>query len=114
MRGMAALGVAACLPLHGALAAGAIAGEVERQARNPVAIGLFLEFVVATLGISYWASRQTRTSKDFYTAGGEITGLQNGTAIAGDFMSASKRFWGSRSPPCPGSIPMRRPRSSLP
>ena len=72
-----------------ALAAGSIDGEIERQPLNPVAIILFLVFVAITLGISYWASRRTQTSKDFYTAGGDITGLQNGTAIAGDFMSAA-------------------------
>jgi cation/acetate symporter len=72
-----------------ALSAGDISGEVERQPLNPVAIILFLVFVAATLSISYWASRRTRSSKDFYTAGGDITGLQNGTAIAGDFMSAA-------------------------
>ena len=72
-----------------AQAAGDLSGEVQRQPLNPVAIGMFLAFVVATLGISYWAAKRTRSSKDFYTAGGEITGLQNGTAIAGDFMSAA-------------------------
>lgn len=56
---------------------------------DPVAISMFLVFVVATLYISYWASRRTRSSSDFYTAGGQITGLQNGTAIADDFMSAA-------------------------
>jgi cation/acetate symporter len=72
-----------------AWSAGAIEGEIERQPLNPVAIIMFLVFVAITLGISYWASRRTQTSKDFYTAGGEISGLQNGTAIAGDFMSAA-------------------------
>ena len=72
-----------------ASAAGDISGEVERQPLNPVAIGMFLAFVASTLLISYWAARRTRSSKDFYTAGGQITGLQNGTAIAGDFMSAA-------------------------
>lgn len=72
-----------------ALAAGAIEGEVEKQPLNPVAIAMFLLFVAITLGISYWASKRTQSSKDFYTAGGQITGLQNGTAIAGDFMSAA-------------------------
>jgi cation/acetate symporter len=71
------------------LAAGSIEGEVERQALNSTAIGMFLVFVVVTLVISYWASRRTNSSKDFYTAGGGISGLQNGTAIAGDFMSAA-------------------------
>jgi cation/acetate symporter len=77
------------LPVNQVLAVGAIEGEVERQALNPTAIGMFLLFVAATLGISYWASKRTQSSKDFYTAGGQITGLQNGTAIAGDFMSAA-------------------------
>jgi cation/acetate symporter len=79
----------AVLPPAQALAAGAIDGQVERQPLNPTAITLFLLFVASTLGVSYWASRRTRDSKDFYTAGGQITGLQNGTAIAGDFMSAA-------------------------
>ncbi len=77
------------MPLRQALAAGGIDGEVQRQPLNPTAILMFLLFVAATLGISYWASRRTRSSRDFYTAGGTITGLQNGTAIAGDFMSAA-------------------------
>ena len=70
-------------------AAGSIDGIVERQPLNSTAIAMFLLFVAVTLGISYWASRRTRSSSDFYTAGGSISGLQNGTAIAGDFMSAA-------------------------
>ena len=42
-----------------------------------------------TLGITYWAAQHTRTTKDFYAAGGGITGFQNGLAIAGDYMSAA-------------------------
>lgn len=56
---------------------------------NPTAIGMFLLFVLATLAITRWAARQTRTTKDFYSAGGGITGFQNGLAIAGDYMSAA-------------------------
>ncbi len=56
---------------------------------NVSAIIMFLLFVVATLGITYWAARRTKTAKDFYTAGGGITGFQNGLAIAGDYMSAA-------------------------
>ncbi|MEM8496815.1 MAG: cation/acetate symporter ActP [Pseudomonadota bacterium] len=70
-------------------AAGAIEGEVQRQALNISAIVIFLAFVAATLGISYWAARNTRNSSEFYNAGGNISGLKNGTAIAGDFMSAA-------------------------
>lgn len=56
---------------------------------NIPAVVMFLIFVGATLGITYWASKRTKTAKDFYTAGGGITGTQNGLAIAGDYMSAA-------------------------
>ncbi|MBP0594974.1 cation acetate symporter [Paraburkholderia sp. LEh10] len=61
----------------------------DHVALNPVAIGMFLLFVLVTLGITRWASRRTRTTKDFYSAGGGISGFQNGLAIAGDYMSAA-------------------------
>ena len=70
-------------------AADAIQGEVTRQSVNVTAIAMFLAFVSATLGITYWAAKRTRSTKDFYAAGGSITGLQNGLAIAGDYMSAA-------------------------
>ena len=53
------------------------------------AVGIFAVFVLLTLGITYWAAKRTRTAKDFYAAGGGITGFQNGLAIAGDYMSAA-------------------------
>lgn len=56
---------------------------------NVSAIIMFVLFVFATLGITYWAAKRTKTAKDFYTAGGGITGFQNGLAIAGDYMSAA-------------------------
>ncbi|MEA3433272.1 MAG: cation acetate symporter, partial [Campylobacterota bacterium] len=70
-------------------AAGTIEGEIERQPLNVAAIVMFLLFVGGTLGITYWAAQRTKTAKDFYTAGGGITGFQNGMAIAGDYMSAA-------------------------
>ena len=73
----------------GAYAAGAIEGEVEKQPLNMSAIIMFLVFVGGTLGITYWAAKRTKTASDFYTAGGGITGFQNGMAIAGDYMSAA-------------------------
>lgn len=48
-----------------------------------------LLFVGGTLYITYWASKRTRSRQDYYTAGGRITGFQNGLAIAGDYMSAA-------------------------
>ena len=63
--------------------------EVVKQPLNLAAILMFILFVIATLGITYWASRRTKSASDFYTAGGGISGLQNGLAIAGDYMSAA-------------------------
>jgi cation/acetate symporter len=70
-------------------AADALQGDVTKQSVNMTAIIMFLLFVSATLGVTYWAAKRTKSTKDFYAAGGSITGLQNGLAIAGDFMSAA-------------------------
>ncbi len=69
--------------------ADALTGAVQKQGTNYQAIGMFVVFVAATLGITYWASKRTRSRNDYYTAGGNITGFQNGLAMAGDFMSAA-------------------------
>ncbi|MFJ4371174.1 cation acetate symporter [Pseudomonas japonica] len=61
----------------------------EKQPVNLHAIGMFFVFVLGTLGITWWAARQTQSTSDFYTAGGGISGFQNGLAIAGDYMSAA-------------------------
>jgi cation/acetate symporter len=58
-------------------------------APNPTAIAGFLIFVAATLLITYWAARKTKTTEHFYAAGRTITGFQNGLALAGDYMSAA-------------------------
>ncbi len=67
----------------------AIAVDAAEKSMNIPAISMFIIFVIATLGITYWASKRTRSAKDFYTAGGGITGMQNGLALAGDYMSAA-------------------------
>ena len=72
-----------------AIAAGADLGQTSKQATNWVAISMFAIFVLITLFITKWASSKTRSAADFYTAGGGITGFQNGLAIAGDYMSAA-------------------------
>jgi cation/acetate symporter len=56
---------------------------------NPLAIAFFLLFIAISLGITYWAAKRTQTTDQFYTAGGSISGFQNGLALAGDFMSAA-------------------------
>jgi len=50
---------------------------------------MFVFFVAVTLAITYWAAKRTKTAAQFYAAGSGITGLQNGLAIAGDYMSAA-------------------------
>ncbi|ASR91374.1 cation acetate symporter [Alcaligenes faecalis] len=71
------------------LAAGGDLGELQKQPTNWTAIGMFAAFVLATLWITKWAAARTKSVSDFYTAGGGITGFQNGLAIAGDYMSAA-------------------------
>ncbi len=82
--------IAAGLALSSAAAATG-AGKLEEGAGavNFTAIAMFLVFVLATLGITWWAAKHTRTTKDYYAAGSTITGTQNGFAIAGDYMSAA-------------------------
>ncbi|MEN9618036.1 MAG: hypothetical protein RL406_273 [Pseudomonadota bacterium] len=72
-----------------AFAAGGDLGQTTKQATNWTAIIMFGAFVIATLGITKWAAAKTKSAADFYTAGGGITGFQNGLAIAGDYMSAA-------------------------
>lgn len=86
-RALAAAGLlGACVA---ALAAGADLGQAEKQPTNWTAISMFAIFVVGTLFITKWAAAKTKSAADFYTAGGGITGFQNGLAIAGDYMSAA-------------------------
>ena len=72
-----------------AQAAGADLGQAAKQATNWTAISMFGGFVLLTLWITKWAASKTKSASDFYTAGGGITGFQNGLAIAGDYMSAA-------------------------
>ncbi|MFI6897240.1 cation acetate symporter [Streptomyces sp. NPDC050256] len=56
---------------------------------RPLIISLFALFVVATLGITVWAGRQTKSASDFYAGGRQFTAFQNGLAVSGDYMSAA-------------------------
>jgi cation/acetate symporter len=59
------------------------------QGLNWIAILLFMVFVIATLAITKWAAKRNNSVSDHYAAGGKITAMQNGWAIAGDYMSAA-------------------------
>jgi len=86
VRGAAAL---ALLGATGAVLAAPDLGQAQKQPTNWTAIIMFVGFVIFTLFITKWAAKRTRSASDFYTAGGGITGFQNGLAIAGDYMSAA-------------------------
>jgi cation/acetate symporter len=72
-----------------AFAAGGDLGQTVKQETNWTAIIMFVIFVGLTLWITKWAAARTKTAAAFYTAGGGVTGFQNGLAIAGDYMSAA-------------------------
>jgi cation/acetate symporter len=56
---------------------------------NLVAMAGFFIFIAASLGITWLAARRTKSADDFYAAGRSVTALQNGLALAGDYMSAA-------------------------
>src|ERR671932_2860643 len=53
------------------------------------ALLMFLAFVTVTLVITYWAARRSRGAAAYFAANRQITGWQNGLAVAGDYMSAA-------------------------
>ena len=66
-----------------------LAADASTSTSRTLTITLFLVFVAITLGITIWASRQTKTATDFYAGGRQFSGFQNGMAIGGDYMSAA-------------------------
>jgi cation/acetate symporter len=57
--------------------------------RRSLTLGLFGIFILITLYITFWASRQNKTAADFYAGGRSFSAFQNGLAIGGDYMSAA-------------------------
>ncbi len=53
------------------------------------AVFFFFLIIAITLVITYWAARKTKTSSEYYAAGRSVSALQNGFALAGDYMSAA-------------------------
>src|SRR5690606_2861801 len=62
----------------------------EASEHRTLIIFLFALFVVATLGITVWAGRQTKSASDFYAGGRQFSAFQNGLAVSGDYMSAAR------------------------
>ncbi|WP_031072455.1 cation acetate symporter [Streptomyces sp. NRRL S-118] len=76
-------------PADTTAAAPLLAAASDASEHRPLIITLFACFVVATLFITVWAGRQTKSAADFYAGGRQFTGFQNGLAISGDYMSAA-------------------------
>ena len=73
------------------LAQAATATVAKSSLGTPTAssIGFFFTIVALTLAITYWAARRTRSAREYLAAGRSISALQNGLALAGDYMSAA-------------------------
>ena len=56
---------------------------------NFIAMAFFAIFIAISLVITWFAARKTRSTQDFYAAGRSISAMQNGFALAGDYMSAA-------------------------
>ncbi len=67
----------------------AAAAATEQIGSPTLNIAIFAGFVVVTLVVVLRASRNNKTAADYYAAGRSFTGPQNGTAIAGDYLSAA-------------------------
>ncbi len=72
-----------------AVPAAAPATQTKVKPNRAITITMFMAIIGITLCVVVWAAKQTTSAADFYAAGGGITGLQNGWAIAGDYMSAA-------------------------
>ncbi len=57
--------------------------------QSPLAIGLFIAFVLFVLGLSFYLARRTSSAEGYYAAGGNIHWMTNGIAFAGDYLSAA-------------------------
>ena len=84
-----AAGVAVAKEAQQAAPAAAAPVQTKVKPNRAITITMFLAIIGVTLCVVVWAAKQTKSAADFYTAGGGITGLQNGWAIAGDYMSAA-------------------------
>ena len=79
------LSAAALMGSGAALAGnGAVADEFKWMT-----FAVFGVIIAITMAITFWAARTTHTTSEFYAAGRSVSGIQNGWAIAGDYLSAA-------------------------
>jgi len=62
---------------------------VGEDSNQGLTASLFIVIVLITVGITFWASRNNKTAADYYAGGRSFTGVQNGFAVSGDYMSAA-------------------------
>ena len=77
-----AIALLACTSAYAA--GGAVADEFKWMT-----FAVFGVIIAITMGITFWAARTTHGTADFYAAGRSVSGIQNGWAIAGDYLSAA-------------------------
>jgi cation/acetate symporter len=65
------------------------AADLVPEEHKPYAFAAFVSIILMTLVITWLASKKGNSTRDFYTAGGGISGVKNGFAIAGDYLSAA-------------------------
>jgi|GEM_PF-13328 cation/acetate symporter len=82
--GAAAAAVLAAVSTLAFAGTGAVADEFKWMT-----FAVFGAIIAVTMYITYWAARQTHSASEFYAAGRSVTGVQNGWAIAGDYLSAA-------------------------
>lgn len=70
-------------------AAAKSAAPAKVKTNKAITLSMFALIILSTLGVVVWAAKKTQTAADYYTAGGGISGLQNGWAITGDVVSAA-------------------------
>ena len=60
-----------------------------QSAHHALTFTIFAAVIAVTMVVTYLAAKRVRSASDFYTAGGGVSGWQNGWAIAGDYLSAA-------------------------
>jgi len=71
------------------LAVGAVTAAAISKEYTSLTLAVFAVIIAITMYVTYLAAKRTKTTADFYAAAGGVSGLQNGWAIAGDYLSAA-------------------------
>src|SRR5688500_13518505 len=72
-----------------ALFSGSVLAQAVSSKYQWLTFAVFAAIIAVTMYVTYVAAKRVKTAADFYTAGGGVTGMQNGWAIAGDYLSAA-------------------------